>query len=629
MHRRFFLAVFALTLAIAPAHFVRAATPDERASLHVDATDIARRLIGVRMDIPVQPGPLELNYVEWTPGNHNPSGPIQNVVDLTISDDRGRTIAWTRDPEKLTRIRLEAARDASVLSLRFTYITNQPSVVSRSTDSYGFPTFGGLNWNTVLFYPDNVDKDEYIIEPTLRLPGEWRIATSLTRAGERPGEFRFEPVSLAELVDSPVIFGSTLKTYELNSQSPAPHSLHAVAPFPSLTELGAERLEKFGVMVDQAIKVFGPFPYKSFHFLAMLSNDLPNFGVEHTQSTIFSEPEETFINAEKDGDPIGVIPHEYIHAWCGKLRAPAGLHARNYHTTVDTRLLWVYEGLTTYYDDVLAVRSGLIKPEEYINLIADRIADYQLRRGRQWRSVEDTAVFLRHLRAPSASWGDKRRGVAYYSEGALFWMEADAIIRRGTKGDRSLDDFARAFFDVPAGPAGSPVEYTRDDVVRALRAVYDGEDWDALIRARIEAPVDNLEFELVRTLGRELRFFTEPTGEQRKADNKRRGVDARFTLGFSANASGEITRIIPDSLADRAKIAPGMKIIAVNDYTYSARRLREAIERSPETQVVTLLVEFGDKMETIRILYGQGPQYPRLVKTGAGPDLLEEIMAPR
>lgn len=599
------------------------------ASLQVDARDVARRLLTAQMDIPVAPGPMELNYVEWTPGNHNPSGPIQNVVDLVITDDLGDRLDWRRDPEKMTRLFLDIPDGAGVVTVRFSYITNQPSVISRSTDSYGFPTFGGLNWNTVLFYPGDVDKDDYLIEPELRLPGDWNIATSLAIESQRPGQILFKTVSLAELVDSPVIYGSTLRTYELQTNSASPHFIHAVAAFDELTDLGEERLQKFGKMVDQAEAVFGPFPREEYHFLVLLSDDLAGFGVEHNKSTYIAEPQDTFNDAEEKADPIGVIPHEYIHAWCGKLRTPAGLLATDYDTTGDTHLLWVYEGMTTYYADILAVRSGLMTEDEYVNSITNRIAEYELREGRTWRSVEDTAVALRFLRGRSASWGDRRRGVAYYAEGALFWMEADAIIRNGTRGEKSLDDFTRAFFHVTPGRPGSPVTYTLEDIVTGLRHVYPDQDWAGLVNERLEEPVKTLSLDyLTSKLGYELVFVDEPSEEQTKAIERNKGADVRYSLGLTTNKDGGVTRIVPDSLADKADLAYGMTILAVNHYTYTPERLRQAVARTPDTGAVTLLVEFGDKVEEKMLRYDGGAKYPKLVRR-RGVDTLEGIMARR
>lgn len=628
-HVRLFRYAQALMLFSLPAHGVLAAPPMQ-ASLHVDATDLPRRLLHAQMDLPVKPGPMELNYVEWTPGNHSPSGPIQNVVDLTITDDHGRRLAWRRDPEKMTRLFVDVPDGVGVLTVSFAYITNQPSALSGSTDSYGFPVFGGLNWNTVLFYPGGVDKDEYMIDADIRTPGDWRLATALPAASVHPGRTLFQTASLAKLVDSPVIMGSTLRTEALQSGSAARHFLHAAAPSERQTKLGVERLQKIGVMIDQAEKVFGSFPRDEYHFLIMLEDALPSLGVEHNQSTYISLKEQTFFEAESKGDSIGVIPHEYIHAWCGKLRAPAGLLARDYHTTGDTRLLWVYEGLTTYYDDVLAVRSGLMSEDAYLDTITMRLAEYQLRAGRLWRSVEDTAVDLRHLRVRSESWADRRRGADYYAEGALFWMEADAIIRLGTQHERSLDDFTRSFFGVDAGLAGSPVTYTRQDIVEALAAVYDGEDWDALIRTRLESPAQSLSMApLASKLGRQLTFGNEPTGERKKAENQERGVNLAYSLGFAVSNEGVITRIVPDSIADEAKLAYGMKVLAVDGAAFTPGALRRAVAESSESKFLTLLVEFGGAVSTKNMRYGAGLRSPRLAPISGAGDVLTAIMAPR
>lgn len=601
-----------------------------RASLRVDARDIERRLITVREDIPVEPGPVALNYVRWTPGNHNPSGPIQNVVDLKITDDHGRRLDWRRDIELPTRILVDAPAGASVLTLDFAYLTNQPTVISRSTDSYGFTEFGALNWNTVLFYPGDADKDEWTLEPELRLPGSWRAASSLAVARRGAGRIQYTPVSLAELVDSPVIFGSTLRAYTLDTHSKTPHEFDAVAPEKSLTDLGAERLQKFGVMVDQAEAVFGPFPREQYHFLILLADAVPGLGVEHNKSTLISLGDHTFNDAERKGDPIGVIPHEYIHAWNGKLRTPAGLLARNYHTTADPRLLWVYEGMTTYYGDLLAERAGLMTADEYVTTITNRIADETLRSGRGWQSVEDTAVMLRYLRARSASWTDKRRGVAYYGEGALFWMEADAIIRRGTRGERSLDDFCRSFFDVRPGAPGSPVTYTKQDVIDALAAVYDGQDWGALIRARLETPAESLTYhELIANLGFHLEFAATPTDEQAKRARRATGADLRFSIGLTTDKDGAVTRIVPGSIADEARLGAGMKILAVNDLTFTPARLRDAVAKTPTTEFLSLLVASGGEVRTVRLRYRGGLRYPRLAAIPGQVNILEAIMQPR
>ncbi len=129
-----------------------------------------------------------------------------------------------------------------------------------------------------------------------------------------------------------------------------------------------------------------------------------------------------------------LIPHEYVHSWCGKYRRPAGQCTADFHTPQQTALLWVYEGLAEYLGEVLMVRSGLASLHDYRETLAATIGGLMLRTGRKWRSLEDTAVASHLLRAGSPNWNELRRDQDYYFEGALLWMEADAIIRQQTNG---------------------------------------------------------------------------------------------------------------------------------------------------------------------------------------------------
>lgn len=637
-----------MRLILIGAAFVLAAAPKTRAetpaadaaptprtmSVTVDATDIARGLVHTSVEIPAPPGPLDLYYVEWTPGNHTPSGPIQNVVEFYVRDSAGRALDWRRDPTDVFRFTIDVPKGSPTITVDLGYIANQPAVNSRSSDTYGRATFGCLNWNTVLIYPAGVDKDEQMVEPTLKSPAGWRIATALKPAASRIAGAkvtRFERVSLATLVDSPVIFGAALTSYALPAPGAAPHWLHAVARTEALAKLPDARVEKFGRMIGQAERIFGTFPRSQYHFLVLLDDDIPGFGLEHCESTLISGGEKEFARAESDDDdPMTVVPHEYIHAWNGKLRAPLGLLHENYNTPSLTQLLWVYEGLTAYYTDVLAARCGLLTPDEYRQRLAARLDAYELQTGRRWRSVEDTASSARFLRAPSPAWEDLRRRQDYYGESALFWLECDAIIRAGTNGRKSLDDFCRAFYDVKPGPSGRPVTYTRADLVAALTGVYDGQDWDDLIRRRIESPASTIIADLPGRLGWRLVHANAPTDDQAKGEEKSKDASLRDSIGLAADKEGRITSIVPDSPADRARLAYGMKIVAVGTLAYTPGALRDAVRASPQSGSVNLLVNTdGERLDTFTLRYDGGMRYPRLERDAASPDLLAEITRPR
>src|SRR5262249_11838941 len=157
-------------------------------------------------------------------------------------------------------------------------------------------------------------------------------------------------------------------------------------------------------------------------------------------------------------------------------RRPEGLATGDYHTPMVGDLLWVYEGLTSYLGDVLTARAGLVDAEQARESLALQAAGLAVTKGRTWRPLLDTARAAQHAyaaRDEGASW---RRGVDFYDEGVMLWLEVDALIREQTNGARSLDDFCRAFFGPPSG--GAEVRpYGRAELVAALAAIAE-RDWE-------------------------------------------------------------------------------------------------------------------------------------------------------
>lgn len=632
-------------------------------TIEVDASDIARNLVRSNMTIAAEPGELDLYYCVWTPGNHTPSGPVENVIDLVVRDCKGERLEWDRDPTQIERVRVNVPAGCERVTVEMGYIASQPNVNSRSTDTYGRPTFGVLNWNTVLLYPGGKTNQEIRVKASLGVPSSWLYASPLRVAVGDPAGARFESlrsmlpnapvtwvsfeeVPLAELIDTPLIMGRTLVTHELDTGDAGPggqpHLIAVVAAEERHARIPEWLVKKFGEMCRQGMLLFGrdgepSFPRERYEFLIALDETM-GFGVEHATSTLIAMRPSVFLDAKTDevrggGASMTVIPHEYFHAWCGKLAAPEGVVSKDFHTPARTELLWVYEGLTSHYDTVLAARSGLVTLEEYRHEILSTAVSLGQRTGRHWRSVEDTARAARVLRNRGLYWYDHRRGQEYYGEGAKFWLEADAIIRETSAGARSLDDFCRAFFAVEVRPVGDQVTFTRADVVRALKAVDGSTDWDGLIRSRIEEPVESLDMSpLVERLGYRVEFADEPTAEQKKMkvfdEESADEPNLRTSLGVRVSKTAEIIDIVPDSPADRAGLAYGMKVMAVDGWVYSASRLRESVRRTKETGKVALLVSFGDRVETREVEYRGGARVPRLVRIEGTKDVLEAIARP-
>lgn len=632
--------------------------------LEVDATDLPRNLLRsvMRIESPPAGGEMDLRFVIWTPGNHTPSGPIENLVDLVIRDCRGGRLEWKRDPDRMERFLVHAPAGCGHIEATMSYIASQPNFNSRSTDTYGRPNLGVLNWNTALLYPAGPTNQQITVSPSIALPSDWAYATSLesvTLEEERFGTLRaldptrpvnivhFETVPLAELIDSPVIMGEHLRTFPMTFEGDRaaanipPHSISVVSSEPLQTEIPGWLLRKITETCRQTMLLCGRegmwFPRERYEFLLVAESGISG-AVEHAESTLTMVGPKVFLDAKEPdeksvkggGAALTVLPHEYFHVWCGKLAAPEGLVRPDFSTPARTELLWVYEGLTTYYDNVLAARGGMITPEEYQQDLLNLAVTLEQRSGRLWRSVEDTAVAARYLRNRGLYWYDRRRGQEYYGEGAMFWAEADAIIRRATDGTKSLDDFCRALHDVEVRPVGDQATYTRSDVIRHLAALDGSTDWDALIRARIEAPVAALDLSPVLALmGWRIEYADEPTADQKKLIDEGDGANLRTSLGLRLDKNVEIIDIVPGGPADEAGLAYGMKVLAVNGWEYSRDKLKEAVKESPRTKSVEFIVSFGGRVEPVRVPYDKGPRVPRLVRIEGERDWLSEVTRPR
>ena len=300
----------------------------------------------------------------------------------------------------------------------------------------------------------------------------------------------------------------------------------------------------------------------------------------------------------------------------------------DFQTPQKTRLLWVYEGLTEYLGEVLMVRSGMIDAAEYRRTLTATIGSLSHREGRRWRSLEDTAVASHLLRGGSPNWIELRREQDYYFEGALIWLEADAIIRERSHGKKSLDDFCREFL------GGQPTTAQRRSLRAAptwstyLRELADF-DWDTFFLERATQPLDALPLEVVGRCGYRLGYATHPPGTASGISRRGGGgVSARDSLGLSFDGEGRVVNVVPGMIGDRAGLAPGMKVIGVNSKTFSAQRLLDALADSVARRKIEFLLIEGENFRTIVLDYGDGPRYLELVRDPAKPDVLAEILKP-
>ena len=588
--------------------------------LNVDARDIDRRIQRVRERIPVSPGPLTLWYPKWIPGNHAPTGPINQMAGLVIRGN-GKVLQWTRDSGDMYAFRLLVPEDVGVLDIEFQYLSPTATDQGRVAMT---PNLLDLQWHRVLLYPAGFDARGIQVKPALRLPEAWRSGTALDVAKRDGDTEHYAPVSLMTLIDSPVFAGRHFQRFALDGKATQPVWLDVVAENPQALQADAKVLDAHRALVLESDKVFGARPYTRYDFLLAVSDTFTGIGLEHAQSSE-NGMHDGYLRGERPFTDNDLLPHEYAHAWVGKAWRPRPTWVPHYNAPMHNDELWVYEGQTQYWAVVLAARSGLWQHDYAMAMLAQLQANYATQPGRQWRDLHDTVHqgILDFNDKPQA-WADWQRAFEFYNEGTLLWLGVDARLRALSKGKVTLDDFVKRFHQ--GGKQGEIRLYDRNDVMQALEAVQPG-GWDDFIGQRLDAR-DGSAPDGLQAAGWELHFSEQPNPVI--ADGEAGGLtDLQYSLGMKVGSDGALQWVGWESPAFNAGLAKDITVVAVNNLAYSGSRLKQAITDAKDGTPIELLVRQADTYRSVRIDYRDGLRYPHLRRIAGRADLLTKILAAR
>ena len=591
--------------------------------LQVDATDTVRHIFRVHETIPVSGvGPMMLLYPRWIPGNHAPTGRIDQVAGLSIRAGDKR-LEWSRDPVDVYAFRVNVPAGAAALDLDFQIVTptdNDQGRVVMTSDMLN------VEWNAVALYPAGYFARQIMVEPSIKLPEGWQFGTALDTASSKEGSTTFKPANFDSLVDSPMFAGRNFKRLELDPKGPVRVSLNIVADRADLFDAKPEQIEAHRNLVSQAYKLYGAHHYDHYDFLLALTDTMGGIGLEHHRSSENSTVPNYFTEWEKTADTRDLLPHEFTHSWNGKFRRPADLWTPTFNIPMRDSLLWVYEGQTQYWGFVLAARSGLLTKQQALDAVAATAAAYDNRKGREWRPLQDTTndpILANRRPLPWRSW---QRAEDYYSEGELVWLDADTMIREMSGGKKSLDDFARAFFGVNDG-SYEPATYSFDDVVKTLNGVQP-HDWAKFLRARLDAVGAEAPLDGIARGGYKLVYSDTPSDFFKGAEARRRNTDLTYSLGMVIGREARITDVLWEGPAFQSGFTVGTQIVAVNGLAFDADRLKTLIKNNKTgSQAIEFIVKNGDRYRTIRIDYHGGLRYPHLERAGTGEARLDAILA--
>jgi predicted metalloprotease with PDZ domain len=592
-----------------------------------DLTDAPRKLFHADIDFPVSAGPLALISPEWIPGHHMPGGPA--AVTSVVFKANGKPLEWRRDDVEMYEYHLTVPPGVTTLH------AHVESIAARRVSQ----RLAALEWEALMLYPAHIPVKDIPIQPSVKVPAGWGIGTALKPVGggsypvpAAGAVIRFETTTVEQLEDSPVLTGLYFHEYPLAATISPKHFLDVAADAPEDANLRPAVLAEIANLVREADALYASHHYNEYHFLLTLSDVAGGMGLEHGQSSDNGVGEKGYADDAHQLPEADLLSHEFTHSWNGKYRRPAGLYQPDFATPMHGGLLWVYEGMTQYWGDVLAARSGLKTPDQYKDTVAMVAAELDYTRGRDWRSTEDTAVAASVLRGGNPAWSNWKRGQDYYFEGELLWLDADTLIRKMTGNRKSLNEFVKIFLGKGGNTGPLIVTYTFDELVQDLNQVVPY-DWAEFLHDRVDRINPRADVSGLEQGGYKLVYRDKPTKSEKMiqaAEGPRGGgIDCWYSIGLQLGADGTIADVLWNGPGDKAGLAPGEKVMAVNDKVYSADALREAIREAKDpAKSIRVIVQADSFVSTMQIEYHEGERYPALERVEGTPTYLDDIIKP-
>jgi len=596
-------------------------------TLEVDATQAPQRIIHTHMAIPVSPGPLTLYYPKWIPGEHAPDGPIVNLTGLKFSGN-GKTIPWRRDLVDMFTFHLDVPQGVSVLDVKFDYV--EPTATSGFTaGASATDKLVVISWNQNVLYPAGRRAQDIILKASLKLPEGWKFGTALPVARQEGNEIEFKPCSLNRLVDSPVSAGQFYRVVNVTPPGePIHHEIDIAADSEAALKMSPQLKQDYTNLVAETGKLFGARHYRDYHFLLTLSNHVAHFGLEHHESDDSRVEEFSLTDPRLRLNMATLLPHEFVHSWNGKFRRPKDLSPPYYEQPMKTDMLWVYEGLTQYLGELLAERSGLWTPDDYRQSLAlDAASLGPARPGRTWRPLLDTAAAAQILYFAPGQWGNWRRGVDFYSEGLLIWLEVNSIIHQQTHGKKSLDDFCRLFY---GGPNDGPQlkTYTFQDLVDALNKIAPY-DWAGYFHKRLDSTSPKAPLGGIENSGWKVIYTSVEPALLQNSEAVHDNINEEYSIGLLLEDDGTVEDSVVTKPAYRAGISPGMKVVSVDGRGFSPQVLRLALKAGVTSKAaLSLRISNDGYYKTCTIDYHGGEKFPHLVREAGRPDYLDKMLKP-
>lgn len=603
------------------------ATASNPMTVVLDERTAPRGLAYTHMTIPVKPGAFTLAYPMWIPGEHGPTGPLNDMAQLKISAG-GRPIAWQRDGVDMYAFHINVPNGVRTVNVDFTVLVNHPNNFVDGQLATRNIMVG--NWNRYILYQPEIDNTRYYVRASLILPSAWDYASALPVAARSRNRIDFRTVTLETLVDSPTDSGRYYRHIVSWSGQGTHTYIDLFADHPEDLKLTPAELAAYRRMTPEAMALYGGRHWNVYHSELTLSDLIPPQGIEHHQSSDDRFDDTFMTNPAEQLSAGDLLTHEFSHSWNGKYRRPFDLQQPNFNLPFPqhTELLWQYEGMNQYMGDLLAFRCGIKgKASDYPEYLAYIYSQMAYETGRNTTPIIDLTTGAPYFYLASGPYGSLRRNAGdFYTEGELLWLDADTIIRRLTGGKKSIDDYTKVF----AGGTSAPrvVTYTRGDLERYLGEVAPY-DWHGFFQRYVYSISPRPPADEIARAGYRLVFTPKPNKYDANNDTLKKTIDSWYDVGLQLKADGTVSDVREGSAAWNGGVGDGMQILAVNSREFTPDAWAGAVAAtSASFAPLVLLVEQDGSFQNITLNYRGGAKHPHLVRIRGTTDMLAQIMRP-
>ncbi|MEM7199868.1 MAG: PDZ domain-containing protein [Planctomycetota bacterium] len=414
---------------------------------------------------------IELYLPVWTPGSYMVREYSRHIESFTAVGARtGAALDWSKTSKNTYRVR---APDEGEAIIRYTVYGHELTV--RTADFTAEHVF--FDGACLFLWPRGAETQRASLH--LRVPPDWRIATQLPTVDGDPSHRVAQ--GLADIVDAPVLAGRFQEVPFEVLGTPHRFVLDGLDGVSVPETLVPDTV----AVIEEAAAIFGgELPYDDYQFLALFAHE-GRGGLEHTRSSTLLAPRTALHDRRSYDDYLGLVAHEHFHVWNVKRMRPAELWDYDFERENYTRLLWVAEGMTAYYDDLLCCRAGVLPPERYLQILSDQIQAVRNTPGRLVHPLS-MASFDAWIKLYRPDENSRNSTQSYYTHGAMAALCLDLTIRSETDGAASLDDVMAELYRTTFGEQRG---YTRDDLLSCLTRAA-GRPLDDLVAALVDGPFD-------------------------------------------------------------------------------------------------------------------------------------------